>query len=96
METSENHRFFMFSGGTKGNIDPKLVKQQHYRREQYNLMLLAWNASSSIVKQNDCKKTTWLTQITLAKSFSLCHTTYIEDVKEFFKGLFFRSKLVLS
>ena len=25
--TSENHRFLMFSGGTKGNIDPKWVKQ---------------------------------------------------------------------
>ena len=59
-------------------------------------MLLAWNASSSIVKQNDCKnKTTWLTQIALSKSFSLFHTTYIEDIQEFFKGLFFRSKLVL-
>ena len=53
-------------------------------------MLLAWNVSSSIVKQNDCKnKTTWLTQTTLSKSFSLFHTTYIEDIKEFFKGLLF-------
>ena len=59
-------------------------------------MFLAQNATSSIVKQNDCKnKTTWLTQTALSKSFSLFHTTYIEDIKEFFKGLFFRSKLVL-
>ena len=27
LETLENHRFFMFSGDTKGNIDPKWVKQ---------------------------------------------------------------------
>ena len=33
LETSENHRFFMFLGGTKGNIDPKRVTQQQYRRE---------------------------------------------------------------
>ena len=31
LETSENHRFFMFLRGTKGNIDPKWVKQQQYR-----------------------------------------------------------------
>ena len=31
-------------------------------------MLLAWNAISSIVKQNDCKnKTTWLIQTALFK-----------------------------
>ena len=97
LETSENHRFFMFSGGTKGNIDPKWVKQLQYRQEQHNLMLFAWNASSSIVKQNDYKnKTPWLTQTTLSKSFFLFHATYIKDIKEFFKGLFFRSKLVLS
>ena len=33
LETSENHRFFMFLGGTQGNIDAKRVKQQQYRRE---------------------------------------------------------------
>ena len=33
LETSENHRFFIFLGGTGGNIDPKWVKQQQYRRE---------------------------------------------------------------
>ena len=32
LEISENHRFFMFLGGTKGNINPKWVKQQQYRR----------------------------------------------------------------
>ena len=31
LETSENHRFFMFLGGTERNIDPKWVKQQQYR-----------------------------------------------------------------
>ena len=41
LETSENHRFFMFSGSRKGNIDPKWVKQQQYRREWHNLILLA-------------------------------------------------------
>ena len=35
---TENH---MFLGGAKGNIDPKWVKQQQYRREWHNLMLLA-------------------------------------------------------
>ena len=59
-------------------------------------MFFAWNASSSGVKQNDCKsKTPWLTQTALSKSFPLFNTTYIEDIKEFFKRLFFRSKLVL-
>ena len=38
---TENHRFFMFLGGTKENIDPKWVKQQQYRREWHNLMFLA-------------------------------------------------------
>ena len=53
-------------------------------------MLLDWNASSSIEKQNDCKnKITWLTQAALSKSFFLFNATYIEDSKEFFKGLFF-------
>ena len=41
LETSENHRFFMLLGGTKGNIDPKWVKQQQYQSECHNLMLLA-------------------------------------------------------
>ena len=41
LEISENHRFFLFLGGTKGNIDSKWVKQQQYRREWHNLMLLA-------------------------------------------------------
>ena len=58
LETSENHRFFMFLGGKKGNIDSKWVKQQQYRREWHNLMLLGGSASSSIVKQNDCKNKT--------------------------------------
>ena len=57
-------------------------------------MLLAWNASISIVKQNGCKnKTTWLAQSALSKSLSLFHITYIEDTKEFFKGLFFFQNL---
>ena len=90
LETSENHRFFMFSGGIKGNINPKWVNQLQYRRERHNLILFAWNANGSIVKQNDCKnKTTWLTQTALSKSFSLFHATHIEDIKETFKGLFF-------
>ena len=41
LETLENHRLFMFLGRTKGNIDPKWVKQQQYWREWHNLMLLA-------------------------------------------------------
>ena len=28
LETPENHKFLMFLGGTKENIDPKWVKQQ--------------------------------------------------------------------
>ena len=40
LETSENHRFFMFLGATKGTIDPKWVKQQQHRGEWQNLMLL--------------------------------------------------------
>ena len=48
-------------------------------------MLLVWNADSSIAKQNDCKnKTSWSTQTTLSKSFSLFNTTYIEDIKQTF------------
>ena len=84
----------MFSGGTKGNTDPKWVKQQQYRYEPHNLMLLTWNVSS-IVKQNNCRnKTTWLTQTALCKSFSLFHTTYIEDIKEFLKDYFFVQNLL--
>ena len=57
-------------------------------------MMLAWNAGRSIVKQNDCKnKTTCSTKTALSKSFSLFHTSYIEDIKEFFKGLFFFQNL---
>ena len=41
LKTSENLRFFMFFEGTRGNTDPKLVKQQQYRREWHNLVLLA-------------------------------------------------------
>ena len=79
----------MFSGGTKENINPKWVKQQQYRRERHNLMLVTRNAGSLIVKQNDCKnKTTSLNQTTLSKSFSLFYTTYTEDVKEFFRIIF--------
>ena len=74
----------MFLGSIKGNIDPEWVKQLQYRQEWHDLILFAWNASSSIVKQNDCKnKTTWLTQIALPNFFSLFHATYIEDIKEF-------------
>ena len=36
-----------------------------------------------------------LIQTALSKSFTLSHTIYIEDIKGFFKGLSFRSKLVL-
>ena len=86
----------MFLGGIKGNIDAKWVKQLQYRREWHNLMLLAWNVSGSIVKQNGWKnKITWLTQTALSRSFFLFHTTYIEGIKEFFKGLFFHSRHVL-
>ena len=57
-------------------------------------MLLAGNAGRSIAKQNDCKnKTTCSTRTALSKSFSLFHTSYIEDIKEFFKGLFFFQNL---
>ena len=30
----------MFSGGIKGNIDPKWVKQRQYWRERHSLMLI--------------------------------------------------------
>ena len=33
LETSENQIFFVFLRGTKGNTDPKWVKQQQHRRE---------------------------------------------------------------
>ena len=33
--------YIMYLRGTNGNIDPKWVKQQQYRREWHNLMLLA-------------------------------------------------------
>ena len=58
-------------------------------------MSLAWDASCSIVKQNDCKnKATWLTQIAFSKSFSLCHTNYVEDIlKNFLKDYFFVQNL---
>ena len=55
LETSESHRFLMFPGEIKGNIDPKRVKQLQYRKERHNLTLLTGNANSSIIKQNVCK-----------------------------------------
>ena len=36
LETSENHNFFTFLGGTKGNIDLKWVKQQQYQNNCRN------------------------------------------------------------
>ena len=49
-----------------------------------------------ILKQSDCwNKTTCLSQTDLPKSCSLFRTTYIEDIKEFFKGLLLCSKLAL-
>ena len=69
------------------------------RREWHSLMLLAWHASSSIVKQNGCKnKTTWLTQTALCESFFLFHTTYIipltlKTLKNFLKDYFFIQNL---
>ena len=41
LETSENHRFFTFLGSAKGNTDAKWIKQQQYRQEWQNFMLLA-------------------------------------------------------
>ena len=76
----------MFPGSTKGNIDLKWVKQQQYQRKWHDLMLLAWNASSSIVKQNDCKNKTWLTQTTLPKSFFYVIPLAL---KNFWKDYFF-------
>ena len=37
----ETLEFFMFLGGSKGNIDLKWVKQQQYGWEWHNLMLPA-------------------------------------------------------
>ena len=54
-------------------------------REQFNCKM---------VVRDDCKnKKTWLTQTALSKPFSLFHTTYIEDIKEFVKVLFFVQNL---
>ena len=87
----------MFLGDMKRNIDPEWVKQLQYRRQRDNLILLSGNASSSIVKQNDCKnKITWLTQKVLPKSFSLFYAICMEDIEEIFRGSFFRSKLVFK
>ena len=33
LKTTKSDKFLMFSGNTKGNIDPKLVKQRQYRQE---------------------------------------------------------------
>ena len=41
LETSENQRFFLFSGDIKGSIELKWVKQVKYWREWYNLMSLS-------------------------------------------------------
>ena len=49
LETSETTDF-LFLEGTKEKVDPKWVKQQQYRRQWHNFMLLAWSASCSIVK----------------------------------------------
>ena len=46
----------MFLGRIKGNIDPKWVK--HYNIGESGIIWFefdTWNASSLIVKQNDCK-----------------------------------------
>ena len=52
--------------------------------------MLAWNASSSIVKQNYCKnKTIWLTQTALSKSFYLYHTLAFKTLNNFLKDHFF-------
>ena len=57
-------------------------------------MLLAWNASSAISKQKDCKnKKTWLTQTALCKYFSLFHITYIKDMKKNLKNYFLAQNL---
>ena len=42
LETSESHIFFIFLGSTKGNTEPKWVKQQQQHwREWHSFMLLA-------------------------------------------------------
>ena len=85
MEASESHRFFMFSGGIKWNIDLKWVKEQQYCRERHNFMLLAWNASSSVVKQNDCKNKTTLSKY----SFFYFMPLTVKTSKNFSKDYFF-------
>ena len=64
-----------------------------YRRERYNLMLLAWNASSSIIKQKDCKNK----QLDLPKqpclNISLFSYHLIEDIKNFLRDCFFVQNL---
>ena len=96
LENIRKPQIFDVFRGHKREYWPEWVKQLQYRRERHNLMLFAWNASGSIVKQNDCKnKTTWLTETALSKSFSLIHATHIEDIKEILRGLFFRLKLLL-
>ena len=56
-------------------------------------MLLTWNASSSIIKQNDRKnKTTWLNQTALSKYFlyfiSLTLKNFSKDIIFFVQNLF--------
>ena len=41
LETSENHRYLIFSWSIKEDIVPKWVKHLQYSREWQNLMLLA-------------------------------------------------------
>ena len=86
----------------KGNTD-EMGSTTWHRPEQHSLMLLVWNASSSMIKQNRCKnKIIWLTQTVLFKSFYLFHINYIEDIKEYFflQNLFyikrFRWKIVFK
>ena len=94
LETSENYRLLMFPGGTKANTEPKWVKRQQYLQESHNLMFLAWNASISIVKHNDCKnKTTWLNQTAFYKfSLYLIQLT-LKTLNKFLKNYFFIWKL---
>ena len=58
-------------------------------------MFFAWNASGSIVKQNDCEnKTPWLTQTALSKSFSLYLIPLtLKTLKNFLKDYFFVQNL---
>ena len=72
----------MFSGGIKWNIEPKWVKEQQYRQERHNFMLLA---CSSVVKQNDCKNKT-----TLSKYFFFYFMPLtLKTSKNFSKDYFF-------